>query len=79
MKLFPEKTRKFFGRALWWCALFAVCFLSAFSAVPEPVPPAPEQPVSRAAQITAQSGLKMWFFIPRRLRLHDFSVPALFR
>lgn len=34
MKLFPEKTRKFFGRALWWCALFAVCFLSAFYAFP---------------------------------------------
>ena len=34
MKLFPKKTRKFLGRALWWCALFAVCFLSAVYAFP---------------------------------------------
>lgn len=34
MKLFPKKTRKFLGRALWWCALFAVCFLSAAYAFP---------------------------------------------
>lgn len=34
MKLSLKKTRKFFGRALWWCALFAVCFLSAVYAFP---------------------------------------------